>query len=424
MLEASLIEPLGVEKYGGGYVKFQLVLIFIPIALFVSLSGYSAVDFSEADFRLNATLLSDNSWDYAIKRLTDNSYQDSAPQIAMDNSGTVAVLWLSLEMRTPVIKGRFLSTDGWSEEQELGACVGHWDITLGPRGGFLLVRSHWGNLYARELMLGGKEKQISSGMISSPSILVTNSRACIIWQRKISERVNAIEGAIYRDSDWSDPIQILTTEQRIVRSLMLSAGDELLLVVVLGRDGGSSICLARLSQGLHLVIPLTKLRDLSTQDYPNAEGAITADGSPWLAWEEGAKGEEQIYVSSCSDGKVWSEPERISIIGERNLDPAIAVDEDVIYVIWTSFDQKGGEGKQYGRIRGRWHELGAEGWQEIEGLYQEGVPILGRDAAIAAGGDRVWLAWECEEEIYMLQLQFTGCQSTRGTRDKRSNKGA
>lgn len=340
-----------------------------------------------------------------IEKLTDNDYQDSAPQIAIDSTGTIAVLWLSLEMRTPVIKGRFLSPDGWSEEQELGTCVGHWDVALGPRGGFLLIRSHWGNLYARELMVGGKEQQISSGTISSPSILVTNSRACIIWQRKISEGVNAIEGAIYRGGDCSDPIQILTTEPRIVRPFMLGAGDELLLVVVLERDRGSGIWLARLSQELQLVTPLTKLRDLSTEDCSNAEGAITTDGSFGLAWEEGAKGEEQIYVSSSSDGEVWSEPERISIIGERNLDPAIAIDEDVIYVIWTCFDQGGGESEQYGRIRGRWRQLGAEGWQEIEGLYQEGVPILGRDAAIAAGQDRLWLTWEWWKEVYVRQIK-------------------
>ena len=377
----------------------KIVFLLIILPLFALLGGCFPANFRGIDFRPMVTSLGDNAGCCGIERLTSNSYQDGSPQIALDSVGTVVVLWLSLEMRTPVIKGRLLSANGWSEEQDFGPCVGHWNIAPSPGGaGFLLARSHWGNLYARPLR-GGKEKLVSTGMISSPSILSANDGAYVIWQRKISEGVSTIEGSIYRDGNWSEPIQILTTDQRIVRSFMLAGENELLLVAVLERDGSSSIWLARLSEEMRLVNPLTKLRDLSLND-PHVKGATASDGSFWLAWDEGAKGAEQIYISSSSDGEVWSEAERISLIGERNLDPAIAMDQNAVYVTWTSFDQRGGE---YGWIRGRWHRIGADGWQEIEGLYQD-TPILGRDTTIAAGQGRLWLAWEWEKEIYVLEL--------------------
>jgi hypothetical protein len=338
-----------------------------------------------------------------VERLTENGYQDVFPKIVIDNAGKVAVFWLSLEMRTPIIKGRFLSTSGWSKEQEFGACVGHWDVTSSPKGGFLLVRTHWGDLYATELMVGGSGKQslISSGMISSPSVLTTGDKAYIIWQRKISEENTVIEGATYRSNNWSSPIQILTiAAQPIIHSFILGIGDTLLLVAVLKEDKGSGIYWARLSEELQIKAPLTKLRDLSV-DYPNVEGTTAPNGSFWLAWEDGAEGEEQIYVSSSPDGASWSQPEMISPGGNRNLGPAIAADQGV-YVIWTSFDQDAEE--QYGRLQGQWRQLGMAGWQEIKGLSREGRPVLGRDVAIAIGQGRIWLTWEWKEEIYVLLL--------------------
>lgn len=385
-------------------MKFKLCFLVISVSLFLLLGGCSFLDFIGNDSRPGVTPLKDNTACCEIERLTNNGYQDSSPQIAIDNVGTVAVLWLSLEMRTPVIKGRFLSRAGSSGEQELGACVGHWDVSPRPKGGFLLVKSHWGNLYARELTEGGKKKEqhISSGMISSP-ILVANDRIYILWLRKMSAGVNAVEGAIYDEGNRLDPILIITTKQRIIRAFMLGASDELLLVVALEENGGSSIYVARLTGELALKGPLTQLVDLRSS-YPNVEGIRSSDGDFWLAWDEGAKGGEQIYVSSSSNGEVWSEPERISIVGERNINPAIVADQDVIYVIWTSFARRGGDGEQYGEIKGRWHRIGTESWREILGLYQKGSPILGREAAIDTSGGQLWLAWEWEGEIYVTTL--------------------
>lgn len=393
---------------GGDQMRLRTLFALAIFPILALLPGCSIMELIGTHSQHVEVPPAEDSAQLEVERLTSNDYQDISPRIAVESGGTVAVLWTSLEMRTPVIKGRFLTVEGWSKEKELGACVGEWDIASRPGDGFLLARTHWGNLYVRELLEGKGDHLVSSGMISSPSILTpggvqtgaaTAGEAYTIWQRKTSEGVNAIQGAILRAGNWTDPIEILTMEKRISRSFLLDGGDRLLLAFVLERDGGSSIYLAELSQELRLANPLRKLRDLGV-NYPNLEGGTAADGSFWLAWDGGIREGEQIYVSSSVDGRAWSKPERISMIGARNIDPAIAVDQDFVFVSWVSFDQGGGETDQYGRIRGRWHQVGGNTWRTIEGLYQEENPVLGRDAAVTAGLDRLYLAWEWKGEIY------------------------
>lgn len=342
-----------------------------------------------------------NSHCFNIERLTDTPaliFKEGSPEVVIAKDGTVSVLWLSVATKTPFIFGRYLAEEGWSAAEMLASCVGSWDVAPGPEGGFLLARSDWGNIYVDEPWDSGSWVLSFTGRAERPAITSTDTGVYTIWQRKIPEGSFVVEGAIYRESNWSTPVRSLTPEYRATRLFILGNKPGNLLLII---EMGNGIYVAKLSDELQLETPLIRIHSSPTEIL-YATGTTAQDGAYWLTWAEGSSGEGQIYVASSSDGETWSEPQRISIEGERNLYPAITADRGYLYIVWTSFVQ-GGSGV-YGQIKGRKHPVGeAEaGWQKIEELYQ--TPILGEDASIVARYGEVWLAWEQNWDIYALRL--------------------
>jgi len=348
-----------------------------------------------------------NAHCFGITRLTDTKFPETGPKVNIDKDGKVGVFWSFRGTMTPLVIGRYLvdEEEGWSRPERLASFVGSWDVAPSPdpEGGFLLIRSDWGNIFVSDLQDGREWVLTSEGGAGSPSITTVRARAYALWDRKISKGSFVIEGAIYQDGNWSAPIRILAlpSGHRPTRLFILGRelADPLLVIEVkeIG-EGKAAIHIARISDELRLETPLTEIYS-SSIDFLSTGGVTGPDGAYWLTWAEGAPGKEQVYVVHI-EGELWFEPQQISTEGERNISPVITADQEHVYIVWTSFSEMG-EGKEYGRIIGK--KCSSEGiWKKIEELYQESA--FGRSPSIAADQEKIWLSWEWEGEIYALRL--------------------
>jgi len=329
----------------------------------------------------------------SLTRLTDNTYLDVSPKIVIDCSGRPAVFWLSLEMRTPVINGRFYDGDGWSEVRDFGACVGHWDAVAYPSGGFLIARTHWGRLYLKGLnsaqpwtWYGGLGQAGRLALSSDPNGWY------LIWSAKRNAKY-LVQGM---SDDLEAPLALAEFDAPIVALEVLPLPEYLLIFLTVYQEGRTALWVQPADRSLH-PIQSPECEFLFRTVDPWVSAVRDANGEIWLVWQDGVGETRGIYVSSSPNGLTWSSPKRVSPWDLDCAQPVIATDgEGRIFIVWTEFELQ--------NLRGVYWSPEALQWQPLSFLEEYG--IKGEEASLAVDDGKLWLAWERKEEIYVAMFEL------------------
>jgi len=328
-----------------------------------------------------------------LTRLTDNTYPDVSPKIVMDYSGKPAVFWLSLEMRTPVINGRFYGGNGWSEVQDFGACVGHWDAAAYPSEGFLIARTHWGRLYLEGLN-SGRPWTWSGGMgeVGRLALSSTPNRWYLVWSVKRNAKY-LVQGMF---DDIGDSLALAEFDAPIAALETLALPEYLLLFLTVHQESGTALWVQPMDRSLH-PIRSPECEFSFHADDPWVSAVRDAEGEIWLVWQDGVGEMRGIYVSSSLNGLTWSIPERVSPSDLDCAQPAIATDgEGRIFLVWTEYESQD--------LRGVYWSPETLQWQPLSFLEEHG--IKGEEASLAVDVGKLWLAWERGWEIYVAMFEL------------------
>ena len=334
------------------------------------------------------------SSDYQMK-LTNNTYPDVNPKVARDVLGRAAIFWLSIKMRTPVIKGRFYIDGSWTKERDLGLCVGHWDVSASPKGGFLLARSHWGELHLEYLNLDKIWTWSKRpGLAGRIALCTSSNRSYLVWSERSNGRYR-VRGAFGAFNDFRGPLTVAEFNAPIASLHLLPLVDHLLLFVTVRQSPGTALWVQPLDLSLHPIGNSERAFVFQT-DNPRVSVTSDAEGRAWLVWQDKVGGIGIIYVSSSSDGLAWSFPERISPIGINCAQPAIVGDERV-FVVWTEGDTQ--------LLRGAFWSPSTLQWESLSFLKKS--DMKGQGASLAVEDGKLWLTWERKEEIYVAMFSIT-----------------
>lgn len=95
---------------------------------------------------------------FDIARLTETGFLETEPKVVIDKNGRVGVFWSFRGTITPLVIGRYLVEEEgrWTGPERVASFVGSWDVAPSPDpgGGFLLIRSDWGNILVSDLRNG------------------------------------------------------------------------------------------------------------------------------------------------------------------------------------------------------------------------------------------------------------------------------
>ena len=328
-----------------------------------------------------------------LTRLTDNAYSDVSPKIVIDYSGKPAVFWLSLEMRTPMIKGRFYGHSGWFETQDFGPCVGRWDVAPCPNEGFLIARTHWGRLHLEGLnsappwtWSGGMGQVGRLALSSEPN------RWYLVWSAKRNAKY-VVQGM---SDDIEAPLALAEVDAPIVALETLPLPEYLLLFLTVRREAGTALWVQPMDRSLHPIRSPECEFSFHVGD-PWVSAVRNAEGEAWLVWQDGVGGLRGIYVSSSSDGLIWSGAERVSPLDRDCAQPAITADkEGRIFLIWTECESQD--------LRGVYWSPETLQWRPLSFLEEYG--IKGEEASLAVDDGKLWLSLERKGEIYVAMFEL------------------
>ena len=332
-----------------------------------------------------------------VQRLTENNYEESNPKIVVGENGRIWLFWLSLASRTTHILCKYFDEGKWFPVKRMYECIGDWDVAADPVKGSWLTRSSWGIVYVDYF---DEQKQmkgwlISSGHLGNPSIIAFNKSSYLVWNKIISKQKSSIEASIYTNGSWSKPSIIFITSQKVRRPFILGKEKgKLLLIAQVKKNDNWDIYAGKSTRDFPSKVFLERI-SFSPEADTNPKGAVTEEGTYWLAWQSGKEKEENIYLSFSEDREVWAAPLLLSTSGKRNIHPTISSYQNEVYVIWQSLDEKINEWV----IKGKCYKGGRR--QEIEKL-NEFEPIYGQNPSIDLIKDgKLLIAYDYKGEIYI-----------------------
>jgi uncharacterized repeat protein (TIGR01451 family) len=275
--------------------------------------------------------------------VSNNPDRSSDPQLAVDESGAVHVVWQQETPWVEVFYARRASDGSWSSPQNISNNPGSWrrpQLAVDRSGAVHVVwqQETPGNpaiFYARRSSDGSwsTPQNISSNYYSEfPQLAVDGGGAVHVVWRQGSEVFYARRSS---DGTWSSPQNISNTPDCSESQQLAVDGGGIVHVVWedCSPESGIDIFYARRSTDGTWSSP----QNISNNPGPSLKPQLAADGggAVHVVWYDDTSGIWEIFYARRSSDGTWSSPQNISNTPDYSASPQLAVDGGgTVHVVW------------------------------------------------------------------------------------------